>query len=222
MASKNMSVAEIITGPMSSNKTGTIICRYLNSEGNKTMVSNTGYVESRNGDTVLRNCMTHDTFSSLANDGSLSNTMTYFIDEAQFINNLVDMIEGSNATFVLSMLDMNYKGEYFPNYVAMSGIARKITTLRANCTQCDKQAMYSMLIGSSETLNKNMYAAVCGDCFDHVFPDMDDQHNYYYTRANNDQTVRTKHTGMSNFLTSATYSFCFTVGLIAFISYVKK
>ncbi len=161
-----MNIEEIITGPMSSGKTGTIICRYLNYVGDKVMVSKSGVVESRNGDTVLRDCISHEKFRHLARNNLLFPNVMYFIDEAQFMKGLTDIVFSSTSSFILAMLDMNYMGEYFDEYARLRHMASKITILRADCDHCDNKAMFSALDSSKEeTLDKDAYSACCPVCF---------------------------------------------------------
>lgn len=162
-----MVLIELIAGPMTSNKTGTLISKYLEWKGNKRMINNTETIKSRNGNTTVEDCITHDQFISAAEEG-LDEDCTYFIDEGQFIRNLYDIITNSKASFFVSMLDCTFTGEYWLVYPLLYKIAERVILLRAKCTRCNGIATKSMLISETETLNKESYHAVCEQCF--VYP----------------------------------------------------
>lgn len=161
-----MSIKAAICGPMCSNKSGNLISRCILHNGKKMMVGKNGVIHSRNGSTIIQDCMTHNEFIDLYKEGNLCPDTTYFIDEAQFIDGLSKIISSSSSTFVVSMLDMNFEGKPYREYIALVSMSKEVTHLRAICDKCGRNATHSFKDPErEETLDKSAYSPRCLSCF---------------------------------------------------------
>lgn len=175
---------EVITGPMFSGKTKTLIYKIeLAKEAGLSVIVFKPRIESRNQyeDYAIA---THDltnTYKAKVVDNGLHmlREMPGYdliaIDEAQFFDPLlyvsIQAMRSLNKWIIVVGLDMDFKGEPFPAMANIMAIANKVNKLESVCDFCKKPAQFSyrkttdsdtVLIGGADH-----YSAKCLNCFNH-------------------------------------------------------
>ncbi len=100
-------------------------------------------------------------------------TDVIFIDEAQFIPNLVDTCSKfveNGINVIVSALDMDYRTEPFTEIALLMAKANSVLKLDALCYKCGGKASYSERfsddVGVECVGGSDKYRACCKDCFD--------------------------------------------------------
>jgi len=173
----------VFTGPMFSEKTTHLLSAYRRSvRGNRTVLVIKPRIDRRydpekiishNGEEVLARLVDkaegiYDIFGSMK-----YGIKDVFIDEAQFIPNLSEVLvwlsrTGSNV--YVSMLDLKSDGKPFETSSDVFAVADKIVKLTAVCTRCNSDATRSFRKNPEDKGDivlggKGEYEAMCLDCF---------------------------------------------------------
>lgn len=155
-----MGYLELITGPMFSSKTSTllkVIDKYKNNVCVITHSFDTRYLESSIVSHDGISCKAHITCIKLmdyANSEYIKKNKYITIEEAQFFDDLVefvDFLHTQNKTIFVCGLNMDYKLEPFENIAHIKKIANKVHDLHSYCYECNDKALYTKRINTLST-----------------------------------------------------------------------
>jgi thymidine kinase len=173
---------EVITGPMFSGKTKTLIYKIEVAKGaGLSVLVVKPMIESRNSDED-NGIATHD-LEKKSEAVVVSNAMHILriskeydviaIDEAQFFDSylyiVIKRLQDQGKWIIVAGLDMDYQREPFSTMANIMAIANKVNKLVTACNGCKEQAQYSyrktrvcdtVYIGGEDS-----YSALCINCY---------------------------------------------------------